>query len=471
MKKKGLIATLLSISLVSVLAIPFIVTGYALLSPSVFEDTFLGELNNKIERLKSTNGKRIVLIGGSSIPFGLRSELVKKYLPEYEVVDFGLYASLGSNVMLDFAKARINKDDILLFVPEQHEQTLSMYYNGDSLWQALDGHFNNISLLNYETRQRLYGDLYKFSQDKYKFNTYEKIDLGDSIYQRSSFNTYGDIKEELTPYNTMYDLYDVTTSIRFDNDIIKDDFIDYLNDFNNYVNKKEAHLYYYFCPMNIAAIKDEEKVDTYYDYLTSKLNFDILGNPHDSIMDKEWFYDTNFHLNSSGSRLYTKKLIQNIKLLLNDTSVTDIEEPIKPDIPEDEGDKDIDNSQEDNFSYIYKDNSYVISGIKTPLKHMIVPYYHEGIKISGFNSDVFSNRSDINEITIQNNVRYIYDYSFSGCSNLTKIHLSSKKPSSINIGDHLLDGCDANIYVPVDIISLYITNYTFSRYATRILTE
>ena len=167
MKRKPLVISLISICVITLTAFPVLTMVNAFGLPSVYEDTFLGEMKYKIKRLKETDGKRIVLIGGSGVPFGVRSDLIEKYLPEYKVVDFGMYASLGSDVMLDFAKARINQGDIIIFMPEQHEQTLSMYYNGASLWQALDGDYQSYWLLSKEKRERLVGDLFKFSQDKF----------------------------------------------------------------------------------------------------------------------------------------------------------------------------------------------------------------------------------------------------------------------------------------------------------------
>lgn len=47
-------------------------------------------------------------------------------------------------------------------------------------------------------------------------------------------------------------------------------------------------------------------------------------------MDSGWFYDTNFHLNDSGAVLFTKYLVEDLKLLYKDTSLTDISVPDMP---------------------------------------------------------------------------------------------------------------------------------------------
>ncbi len=470
MKKKGLIISLsVSMSLV-LLAYPLTIGINAFVLPSVYEDTFLGEMKEKIRLLKETDGKRIILIGGSSVPFGVKSTLIEENIANYKVINFGMYASLGSNVMLDFAKARINQDDIVIFMPEQNVQTLSMYYNGKALWQALDGDFSSFWLLNHDTRQRMYGDLYSFSQEKFRFTFQNKLDLGDTIYQKSSFEKHGDIKEGLANYNIMYDQVDPTMNITFDENF-DENFLSYVNDFASYVRSKGAHMYYRFAPMNQKAVEDESTLDHYYDVLQDKLELDILGNPHDAILDSEWFYDTNFHLNDAGRIMNTKQLIKDIKLTLDDTSRTEIEDPEKPVIPEDENTKDGDNSDVDCFTYEEKEDYYIITSLLNEKEDIVVPYRYNGKKVIAFNADVFASHKKIKTIRIQDNIRYLYDYSFNGCSALERIYLDNLNPSSINVSGNLLDGCNGDIYVPKEAYSKYIQSYVFGAYySTRIKT-
>ena len=471
MKKKGLIISLSVSMSVVLLAYPLTIGINAFILPSVYEDTFLGEMKEKIKLLKETDGKRIVLIGGSSVPFGVKSSLIEENIANYKVINFGMYASLGSNVMLDFAKARINQDDIVIFMPEQNVQTLSMYYNGKALWQALDGDFSSFWLLNHDTRQRMYGDLYSFSQEKFKFTFQNKLDLGDTIYQKSSFEKHGDIKEGLANYNIMYDQVDPTMNITFDENF-DENFLSYVNDFASYVRTKGAHMYYRFAPMNQKAIEDESTLDHYYEVLQDKLELDILGNPHDAILDSEWFYDTNFHLNDAGRIMNTKQLIKDIKLTLDDTSRTEIEDPEKPVIPEDENTKDGDNSDVDCFTYEEKEDYYIITSLLNDKEDIVVPYRYNGKKVIAFSADVFASHKRIKTIRIQDNIRYLYDYSFNGCSALERIYLDNLNPSSINVSGNLLDGCNADIYVPKEAYSKYIQSYVFGAYySDRIKTE
>ena len=80
--------------------------------------------------------------------------------------------------------------------------------------------------------------------------------------------------------------------------------------------------------MNAAAVTGDP--DAYYDFLRGQLDFPILGDPHSCILDPEWFYDTNFHLNESGRQLNTRNLTRDLKAQLGDTTPTEIAVPDPP---------------------------------------------------------------------------------------------------------------------------------------------
>lgn len=473
MKKKTTVIWSIVIAILGVSSFPLMVLGNAFLLPEVYGDTFLGEFKEKVRLLKETPGKRIILIGGSSTPFGIDSSLMESKLVfhDYKVIDFGMYAALGSNVMLDFVRPEIHEKDILVFLPEIHRQTLSMYYDGNLMWQALDGQFSDISYCSKEMKDHLWGDLYSFSQSKFKYNFVTPITL-DGVYRKASFEEHGDIRKELLPCNVMAKGYDPTALISFDDSLLDGGFLSYLNDFAKAAYDRNAYLYFAFPPMNRLCVKDEAKVDGFYDMLKERLSFDILGNPHDSIMDYEWFYDTNYHLNRAGSILFTKNMIQNIKLVLNDNSKTDITVPQKPVPKTDEEDKDGDDTDEDFFEYRYADGGYVITKYVKRKKNIILPYRHDGKKVIGFDASVFQNDVFLQEVTIQDNILQLFDDSFIGCSSLEKIHLRNDDPSSLMVGDDFLKGCDAYIYVPSEAYGKYMTSYGFGgRFSDRIRQE
>ena len=131
----------------ALLLLPAILLVCAFALPAQYGRTFLGEMPDKLRLLETAPGKRLVVIGGSSVPFALDSALLEEQLPDYRVVDFGMYADMGTVVMLDWAKREVRPGDLFIIAPEQNAQALSCYVGGEDVWQASDGEFRMIGML------------------------------------------------------------------------------------------------------------------------------------------------------------------------------------------------------------------------------------------------------------------------------------------------------------------------------------
>ena len=465
MRNKGRFALSMIISLVGIFSVPASLFSFGFALPTQFENTFLGEFKYKVQRLNEVEGKKIVFIGGSSVPFAIRSELIKKNIEGYEVVDFGLYAGLGTTVMMDASLDSIKKDDIVILMPEQQEQTLSTYFNANLMWQALDGDPSLAFRLSEDMRIELVKAFPSFATSKANYFFTDTTPDPTDIYRRDSFDTYGDISSELPAYNIMSSLYDENMPIRFSEDIIADDFIDYMNEFSKKVENKGATLYYHYSPMNRLAVQDPYR--EYHEYLKERLEFPILGFPNSSIMDYEFFYDTNFHLNNAGAINYTRNMIKDLKFLLEDTSEINFPYAKKPVSPIEEI-KDGDNSDAECFEYVVKEDRARVTGLVDIKERMIIPYKYDGKKVDSFSKEAFQNVNGIKSIVIQDNISSISDESFANCGDLKRIEIINSLPSSIRVGRKLLEGTSANIYVPKDALPLYKTNYFWGEYTTRI---
>ena len=70
---------------------------------------------------------------------------------------------------------------------------------------------------------------------------------------------------------------------------------------------------------------------------------------------------------------------------------------------------------------------------------------------------------------IQKNIRAMADGAFSGCAALERIVLEQDAPSACRVGQGLLKGTKAGIYVPAKALSAYRTDYFWSVYGALIL--
>lgn len=399
--------------------------------PAQFGNTFMGELKSKYERLKSTEGKRIVLIGGSGAAFDCDSSMLEEFFPSYEIVNFGMYAGLGTKAVLDLSEAYIHEGDIVILSPEQSEQTLSDYFNGEYMWQAVDGAFRMLRDIKSENFETMLGNFPGFACEKLKYVLKGQSPQTDSVYQKKSFNEYGDVDLDVCRENVLPQGYDVNQKIRFDEDVVQPEFLEYMNDWSCRLEDKGALVWYRYCPANVLAVKDTKAVTSYDAFLRQELDFPIIGNPANSLMEAEWFFDTNFHLNQAGKKMNTIQLIRDIKAMLGDDRAVTVELPEKPR-------RTWENASEEGRIWTEADS---------------LKYQEEEI------------------IVIPEMVTQIEDRAFAKCDGLKMIILKQKDPSKCIVGRHLLDGTSADIVVPQKSADSYKRNYFWSSYAQRIREE
>ncbi len=421
---RRIVATALAVILAE--QVFFLICGFGL--PVQFGDTFMGELKSKYERLKETSGKRIVLVGGSGVAFDCDSALMDDFFPSYEIVNFGMYAGLGTKAVMDLSENYIHEGDIVILSPEQSEQTFSDYFNGEYMWQAADGAFGMLRDLKSENFEAMLGNFPRFALEKLNYVMKGQKPQTDSIYQKKSFNTYGDIELDTCRENILPNGYDVNQKVRFTENVVQPEFMDYMNDWAKRLEKKGAVVWYRYCPVNKLSVEDMDDLAAYDVFLRQKLDFPVIGNPENSLMEAEWFFDTNFHLNQPGKEVNTVQLIRDMKAMLGDDRAVTVELPEKP--------------------------------------HRTWGEVSAETRIwTAKDSETYQGEETI---VIPENVTQIEDYAFSNCAGLKQIVLEQKDPSKCIVGQHLLDGTGAEILVPQMSVDSYKRNYFWSVYVGRI---
>ena len=218
--------------------------------------------------------------------------------------------------------------------------------------------------------------------------------------------------------------------------------------------------------MNEAALSDPspEGLDAYYDRLSDLFDLKMLGDPADSVMEREWFYDTNFHLNEAGMTVHTVRLVEALKAALGDSSPTDVELPAMPPLPAEElppGEGDV--SDADCFTYAEGAGGRLVTGLTeegASRTSLVLPYSHAGQPVVGFTADAFAGNTVLRELTLQEPVRSIPDGAFDGCTALAKLHVLQRDASRISVGFEPLRGAPSCVvYVPAGSLSSYMSDY------------
>ncbi len=452
MRRRILFCTVACFLLLAML-MPFamLAVGSFVLSPQ-YDDTFLGALGDKYDRLYAIKQPKLVVIGGSSTAFGLDSALLEQHM-KMPVVNFGLYATLGTKIMLDLARDAIGEGDIIILAPETDSQTLSLYFNAEAMWQACDGAFQMLKHVDSADRGDMVGALFAFASKKTGYWLKGKPNPS-GVYRHDSFNRYGDIAYE-RPHNIMRLGYDPNMMMTFSTAMFSSDFIDYVNVYIDEAKKKGATVYYSFPPINESAIANdvtEETIRAYYEYVSQNINCDVISNIHDYIIEENYFYDSNFHLNDSGVILRTANLIKDLKRVQGDTVRPDIAIPPAPQrIPVGGEMVDGDNRYADCFLYEAFEDGLMIVGVTEEaklLKYLTIPSQYDGKPVLALGEAALAGCSALKEVTINANIIQFYDAVFEGCTSLKKLHMCYESAEGIGVGSKLFQGApkEAKMY-------------------------
>jgi len=410
------------------------VFSIALITPPKFNESFVGALDSKIERLDSIEEDKIVVIGGSSVAFGVNSPLIEKYTG-MPVVNFGLYASLGTKLMLDLSRESINEGDIVVIAPEMDAQTLSLYFNADSTLRALDGSFHNVFRVSFDDSFKLLASGWEFASEKLKLEKSDTPPDYSGVYSRKSFNEYLDIAYP-REYNIMSMYYDPNLLIKLDKSIVSDDFIDYLNDYISYCKRRGAEVYFSWCPMNSLAVTntDRESILEFASFMEENIDATFISNIEDYILPPEYFYDTNFHVNDAGMLRHSVNLTMDIRLELGISGVIEAPEgqiveglvtvphPELPFVNTRYFDYD---ENEIYFTYLQNaDGSYVITGLSELGKtksSLTVPLGAESYVVSGIAEGAIPDTLEELIIPEGTNLRILKNGCFKNASSLERL--------------------------------------------------
>ena len=428
-KSKVIITVILSVLIIISPLITLLCT--VLFTPKTYSDTFVGALDEKFERLNSVEGAKVVVVGGSSVAFGIDSALMEEHLG-MPVVNFGLYAALGTKAMLDLSLSGISAGDIVVLSPELDRQTLSMYFSSEHMLEALDDDYSMARYIRGDNKLALLGGAFKQATKKLSYLR-SGLPSPEGVYNSSSLNEYGDVKYEMLDdsgdmlwerrENVMQLYYDPATPIELVPDIVESEFIDYLNEYISICKRRGATVYFSWCPMNRLALSEEigaEGISLFVDFMESSIDCEFISYIDSYIIDEGYFYDTNYHLNEAGVLLRSKTLTEDILIAEGRFTSVGITVPDAPALPE----LDVKFLCEDENSKYFtyekmKNGALMITGLTDEgkmQKTLTIPLGAEHYKVTAIGERAFSGgAAERIIVSADTNIRNFLDGSFADC--------------------------------------------------------
>ncbi len=284
------------------------------------KDKYLMTLLDKHRLLAATPQPRIILVGDSSLAFGMDSAMVQK-ATGYNVINMGLHGGLGLLYIMDELKPYLKKDDIVIFnLDYTHyigfgtgdntliEVTIVMpwiirYYSRENYMPFI----TNIPV----TFQRRLRGLFNPSKE-------------GPGHRRSGFNEYGDNIGHIGLTSDYFKGMDFIAQYvpqarqlnmtRFLPDRVNEPVVLYMNRFSSYWERRGVKIYLAYSPLLENDRPKQEKTLRSLDRdIRERIHMKVIGNPLNYIYPQKYFFDNEFHLNGEGRELRTRQLLEDLK--------------------------------------------------------------------------------------------------------------------------------------------------------------
>jgi hypothetical protein len=275
------------------------------------KNAYLATFVDKMHLLDSVPSPRLILMSGSSVAFGVDGQLLSNEL-EIPVVNAALHFQLGSHFLMEQLKRTVRKGDIVLISMEyvmtskgiQEEQlSVADFYPPAQQWIQYQS--TNERVVAYATHRLadfklMMGELWSGTRRKPI-----SIDDTTSVFFRKCFAKNGDLLGHLNNPSPGFNNPEISDEIVYDKQI--QDF----NDFYDFATQKGVSVLFTFptyaesgFEKNMPVIRKLEK------QLRDNLKIPIIGNPENSVMDDSFFFDSVYHPNAKGRKIFTSRLIQ-----------------------------------------------------------------------------------------------------------------------------------------------------------------
>ena len=285
--------------------------------PSYFSNDYLAIANVKYRQLKTTDSPRIILLGGSSLAFGLDQYLLSERVG-IPVVNLGVHADLGLPLSVEIIKHYLREGDIVIAAPEypaaESMPNPELLINASLDWEYLSC-FVRSEYCTYDALFR-YMLSYTPSYMIKKVHLFcrfgirgvkEEISPLKSPYQFAAFDDNGQMtfprpgREQSSPK--------LSSVVSID---ISGDRVSYLNAFNEFVLDKGATLLFSFPPVfDECVATSSEDIDKAQRYAEENFAFPVISRIREYIFAANLMYDTSYHCSGIGA-------IRRTELLAND---------------------------------------------------------------------------------------------------------------------------------------------------------
>lgn len=265
-------------------------------------------------------GNKIVFVGGSATLFGLRTEDVEREL-KIPTINYGVHAGLDIDYILERAKKILKPGDVVI-LPLEYSHLLydgrlnevrtrfvllfdENYYKSLSYYDKIRYFFKfsplTIEFTFWSTFWKIFGNnqcFHAYDVNTLNNNGDETNNLGNSIIK----NKYNDIQ----PIAIQKGKFQETVGLKI------------IENFNIWCLEHNIKCFVTYAPIISLDVYYSSDYHIYFNSLQnyfSEHHIDTIGFPNDFFYKLDYFYDSIYHLNSTGMTINTRYFITKLKNL------------------------------------------------------------------------------------------------------------------------------------------------------------
>lgn len=272
---------------------------------------YLSAVIDKHQRLDAAPSPRVLIVGGSSSAFGVRSDLIGKALNRTPV-NLSLHAGLGRAFMIGEATNALRKDDLVLLSLEYH-----LYQQppraSSHVWAVMMARPQSIADLRAIPMGKLFDSGFLFVHHIARTAVWSALGQipEDAVYRRDAFNHNGDviIHHGLAPVRPFLA---EQPKMRLNRARLNTAIAD-IQSLQQACDGAGAKLAVFFPPIEQSAYERErEQIDMLVKHTTRALPGVVVSRLQDIPLPDDAFYDTSYHLTREASERRTQLMIKRL---------------------------------------------------------------------------------------------------------------------------------------------------------------
>lgn len=262
---------------------------------------------DKQELLQETPPRRLILVGGSNLSFGIDSQMLADSTGLHPI-NTAIQATLGLQYMMDTILPTIQPGDVVVISAEYSQFYADYLYGGEELLRmVLDVDRSTLPLLSLRQWLNIVEYLPEYAISKIRPTEYfvkENPEIG--IYERQSFNQYGDAVVHWAHKHSDFPPFPPISGK------LNDEAFETILQFQQEITARGGECYLTYPGLQERTFLNMEDQIKQVDQVLREYGFQILGTPERYRMDELLMYNTPYHLNREGVVYRTQLLIEDL---------------------------------------------------------------------------------------------------------------------------------------------------------------